>query len=127
MLPLVVLCLCGFTGQEESIADSVGTDTLAHPAVTEEELAGDAPILLRDKLWEITRDTLPQVFSETSATFGGLMGVLLLCSLLHALRHLSPGGAMTEVCAFVTVLAVSGVLYGLFRDLFTHTGQALTA
>ena len=127
MLPLVVLCLCGFTGQEESIADSVGTDALAHPAVTEEELAGDAPILLRDKLWEITRDTLPQVFSETSATFGGLMGVLLLCSLLHALRHLSPGSAMTEVCAFVTVLAVSGVLYGLFRDLFAHTGQALTA
>ncbi|MBE6579104.1 MAG: hypothetical protein E7651_04760 [Ruminococcaceae bacterium] len=127
LLPLVVLCLCGFTEQEESIAAGVGTDTLSHPAVTEEELSGEAPILLWDKLWSIATEAAPAIFGDTAATFGGLMGVLLLCSLIHALRHLSPGSALTEACAFVTVLAVSGVVYGLFRDLFTYTGQALAA
>ncbi len=126
-MPLVWLCFCGFSGQEESIAEGVGTDTLSHPVVTEEELSGEAEILLWDKLWDIAADSLPDVFSESAATFGGLMGVLLLCSLIHALRHLSPTGALTEVCSFVTVLAVSGVLYGLFRDLFTVAGQALAA
>ena len=127
LLPLLWLCLCGFTGQEESIAEAVGTDSLAHPAVTKEELAGEREILLWDKLWEITKEAAPGLFSESAATFGGLMGVLLLCSLLHALRHLSPGGAMAEACAFVTVLAVSGVVYGLFRELFLYAGQALAA
>ena len=70
LLPLLWLCLCGFTGQEESIAEAVGTDSLAHPAVTKEELAGEREILLWDKLWEITKEAAPGLFSESAATFG---------------------------------------------------------
>lgn len=127
LLPLLWVCLCGFTGQEGSIAEAVGTDTLSHPAVTEEELAGEGEIVLWDKLWGIAAETVPPLFSQATASFGGLMGVLLLCSLLHALRHLSPASTLTEACSFVTVLAVSGVVYGLFRDVFLYAGQALAA
>lgn len=126
LLP-VFLFLCGFTEDAESIADHAGVDTLSHPAVTEEELSGDTQIVLWDKLGALFEENAGDAFGEAAGNFAALLGVLVLCSLMHALKALTPSGAMENACSFVTALAVSGVSYALLSDLFTRTGQALTA
>lgn len=67
------------------------------------------------------------IIGETAGNFAAMLGVIVLCSLLHALKHLSPFGALENACSFVTAIAVSGVSYALLADLFVRTGQALTA
>ena len=121
LVAAVFLCLCGFTGED------AGVDDLSHPAVTQEELKGETEILLWDKLTQILSSQTDSLWQAGSVTFASLMGVLLLCSLLHALKHLSQGELLSDACSFVCALAVSGVTYTLLKDLFTVTGQALTA
>lgn len=127
LLLLSALSLCGFTEQEASLAEDAGVDTLSHPVLTEEELHGDAPIILWDKLGDLLRGGTGEAFRSASGSFAALLGILVLCSLLHALRQLSSSQTLSEACAFVTALALSGVTYTLLADLFTRTGQALTA
>lgn len=127
LLFLALLSLCGFSDMEESIAEDVGVDTLSHPALTEEELNGEAPIVLWDKLGDLIRGGSGDALRSASASFAALLGILVLCSLLHALRQLSSSSALSEACAFVTALALSGVTYTLLSGLFAQTGQALTA
>ncbi len=102
-------------------------DTLSHPAVTQEELLGDKEIFLWDKLKELLASQTDSLWDTGAVTFASLMGVLLLCSLLHAMRHLSQGNALSDACSFITALAVSGVTYNLLDNLFEVTGQALAA
>lgn len=119
--------LCGFTESEQSIASDAGVDTLSHDAVTQEELSGESEILLWDKLKDIFSSSVGDIFADTAGTFAALMGVLLLCSLLHTVKHLSDSGGLSDACSFVTAIAVSGVAYTLLYDLVTYIGQALTA
>ena len=116
-----VFCLCGFTGED------AGVDDLSHPTITEEELRGDKEILLWDKLTALLSSQTDSLWEAGGVTFASLMGVLLLCSLLHALRHLSHGALLEDACSFVCALAVSGVTYTLLQELFVVTGQALAA
>lgn len=117
----VFLCFCGFTGED------AGVDSLSHPAVTEEELQGEREILLWDKLAELLSAQRESLWEAGSVTFASLLGILLLCSLLHALSRLSQGDALPNACSLVSALAVSGVMYSLLKDLFAVTGQALAA
>ena len=102
-------------------------DTLSHPALTEEEQNGDAPIVLWDKIGDLLRGGAGDALQSAGVSFASLLGILVLCSLLHALRRLSETTALSEACAFVTAIALSGVSYSLLSDLFESTGQALTA
>lgn len=124
---LSLLSLCGFSDTEASLAEDAGVDTLSHPVLTQEELEGETPIILWDKLGDLIRGGTGEAIRSASGSFAALLGILVLCSLLHALRQLSTSSALSEACAFVTALALSGVAYTLLADLFTTTGQALTA
>lgn len=102
-------------------------DTLSNPVLTQDELEGNTPIVLWDKLGDLIRGGAGEAFRSVSGSFAALLGILILCSLLHALRQLSSSSTLSEACAFVTALALSGVSYTLLSGLFTQTGQALTA
>lgn len=121
------MAFCGFTEDEQSIADSAGVDTLSHPAVTEEQLSGDAEIVLWDELAELLRANTGQAVGAAAGSFASLMSVLVLGSLLHASEKISNSPMLSQACSFVTALAVSGISYSLLADLFSLAGQALTA
>lgn len=127
LLCLVFLSFCGFASEEQSIADGAGVDTLSHPAVTEEQLAGDAQIVLWDELAEILRGHTGEAVGAASASFAALMSILVLCSLLRASGKISSSPMLSTACSFVCALAVSGVSYSLLHNLFSVAGQALTA
>ncbi len=127
LLPLLLFLLCGFTEAESSIAEEAGMDTLSHEVITESELTGETPIVLWDKLTDLFRGGTGEAIGSASGSFAALLGILVICSLLHALKHLSASAALSDACSFVTALALSGVSYALLSDLFQATGQALTA
>ncbi len=83
--------------------------------------------MLWDKIGDLLRGGAGDALQSAGVSFASLLGILVLCSLLHALRRLSNTTALSEACAFVTALALSGVSYSLLSDLFESTGQALTA
>ena len=127
LLFVVFLCLCGFTDDEQSIADAAGVDTLSHPALTEEQLSGDTQIVLWDELSSLLREHTGDAIGAAAGSFAALMSVLVLCSLLHASEKLSTSPMLSQACAFVCTLAVSGVAYALLHGLFSFAGQALSA
>lgn len=95
--------------------------------MTEEELAGKQGINLWDKLGTLLQNAGRLAFGNAAGSFAALLGVLVLCSLLHAVKGLSDSATLSNACSFVTALSLSGVCYTLLTDLFTQTGQALAA
>lgn len=131
MLLLAFLSLCGFTEEEQSLATDAGLDglndsSLAHAVLTEEELQGETPIVLWDKLGELLKSNVGEAVSFASGSFAALLGVLVLCSLLHALQNLSDSTALNDACSFLTALSLAGVSYALLYELFRAVGQALS-
>ena len=124
---MAFLCLCGFTDEEQSIADAAGMDTLSHPALTEEQLSGEAQIVLWDELSALLSEHAGEAVGAAAGSFAALMSVLVLCSLLHASEKLSASPMLSQACSFVCTLAVSGVAYALLNSLFSFAGQALSA
>ncbi len=127
LLCVAFLSLCGFSDEEQSLADAAGVDTLSHPAVTEEQLSGGAEIVLWDELAELLQKHTGDAVGAAAGSFAALMSVLVLCSLLHASGRISSSPMLSQACAFVCALAVSGVSYSLLHELFAVAGQALEA
>lgn len=120
-----LLSLCSFTEAEESIAAEAGIDAISHEAITKEELAGEQSISLWNKLVGLLQSGLSAALGDAFAHFTAIAGILLLCSLLHALQTLSDSRALADACSFITALALAGVSYSCLYGLVTRVGQAV--
>ncbi len=89
-------------------------------------MQGETPIVLWDKLGVLLKSNMGEAISFASGSFASLLGVLVLCSLLHALKNLSDSKALTDACSFLTALCLAGVSYALLAKLFQTVGQALS-
>ena len=127
LLCLAFVCLCGFSDEEQSIADAAGVDTLSHPTLTQEQLDGESQIVLWDELITLLQENTGDAVGAAAQSFAALMAVLVLCSLLHASEKLCTSPMLAQACSFVCTLAVSGVCYALLHDIFSLAGQALQA
>lgn len=91
-----------------------------------EELSGETPIDLTDKLLSILSLGIPRAIKTVSARFSALLGVLILSSLLHALGELHDAGGLSALCDYAVLLSVSGVAYSVLDSLFSVAQQTLS-
>lgn len=95
--------------------------------LTEAEARGEDGIALADKLSAILKDGGKKAIGEAGGKLAGLLGLLLLSAVLHAVGDLSEEAGSKAICDYVTLLAAAGVVYGILDGLFRAVGTALQA
>ena len=95
--------------------------------LTEAEARGEDGIDPADKLSAILKDGGKKAVGEAGGKLAGLLGLLLLSAVLHAVGDLSEEAGSKALCDYVTLLAAAGVVYGILDGLFRAVGTALQA
>ncbi len=99
------------TPLEESIAEKAGDISADSPYLSAQEKNGDKPLNIFEKAYTVTLDALKSGGLEITKSTGVLLGILVLCSVLGAVKGLSSSRALATGCELVSVLALSGTVY----------------
>ncbi len=123
---LVLNGLAYDNSESENLAEKAGADELENEFLEEDELSGDKRINVFEKAFLIIRSTLRDNGASVFKSFGAIIGVILLSCVLGAMKF---GGSETldNVCAYISVLAISGVTYSVFYNLFVFVIAAMEA
>ncbi len=103
----------------ESIAEEAGVDGLENDFVTSDELSGDKNINVFEKTMMIISDAFSKNGISVMKSFGAVVGIILLTCVMNSMKF---GGseALDNVCAYVSVLVLSGVSYRILYNLFVY-------
>ncbi len=117
-----LICIFGLDarayGDEETekIAQSTGADKLNNEYLTDEEMSGDKTINIYQKVIDIISDAISDNKKGLIKSFGGVLAVIILCALMSAMKFGSD--ALDTSVSYISVLALSGVVYSTLYNLF---------
>lgn len=102
---------------EQSIADEAGADKLKNNFLSEDELNGDKTINIFEKAFSIIASSFGENKNTVLRSFGSILAVVILAATVHSLKF---GGseALETATAYVSILVLSGVTYGVLYNLF---------
>lgn len=128
LLPsLLALDASAYSGDEaQSIADTAGADEIENEYLTEDELSGDKTVNIFQKALSIITDALADRKNRLLYSFGAVIAIILLASVMQALK-LSENGVLDPICQYISVLALSGVTYSLMYKLFIYVIASMEA
>ncbi len=108
----------------QSIADEVGADEISGEYLGEDELSGDKNINVFEKAFSIIIDAFRDNGPTVIRSFGAVFAVVLLACIMGAMKF---GGSETldTACGYISVLALSGVTYSVFYNLFVFVIAAM--
>lgn len=102
--------------ETQSIAENAGADDITNPYLSSDELSGDKNINIFEKVIEIITDSLSNSGPDVLKAFGGILGILILCCAMSAMKF--GGEALDSAISYISVLALSGVTYSVLYKLF---------
>lgn len=100
----------------ESIADMAGADEISGEYLDDSEISGDKSINIFEKAFAIILDSISGNGKGIIRSFGMIMGMILLCCVLHSLKFGST--ELDVVSGYIAVVALSGVTYSVLYELF---------
>ncbi len=100
----------------ESIADMAGADEISGDYLDADEISGNKSINIFGKAFDIICDAFSENGNGIMRSFGMIMGMILLCCVLHSLKFGS--AELDTVCGYIAVVALSGVTYSVLYELF---------
>ncbi len=103
----------------ESIADEADTDKLENEFLDEDELSGDKSINVFEKAFHIITSAFSENGNTLLRSFGMIMAMVILACVMGAMKFGS-SESLDNVCGYISVLALSGVVYSVFYDLFVY-------
>lgn len=101
----------------EIIASEAQADKLSSEYLTREEASGDRRINIFEKAYAIFRDSLNSQGIPILRSFGGILALITLCAAMNAMKF-GESLPLDTACGYISVLALSGVSYSVFYNLF---------
>lgn len=118
LIPCFGLGVCAYSEDTaESIADAAGANDLSGDYLSEEETSGEKTVNIFEKVILITADAIKDNSKGVIASFGGIMAVVVLCCVMHAMKF-GDSQALDVACDYISVLVLSGVTYSILYNLF---------
>ena len=102
---------------EQSIADEAGTEELKSEFLSEDELNGDKNINIFEKAFAIIIASFSENGPTVIRSFGAILAVVILSATMHSLKF-DGSEALETATAYISVLVLSGVTYGVLYNLF---------
>lgn len=103
----------------ESIAYAAEADKIKNEYLDSDEINGDKTINVFQKATQIISDALNDGGITVVKSFGAILGVVVLCCVMHSLRF-TENPTLDSAMSFVSVLALSGVTYSVMYNLFVY-------
>jgi stage III sporulation protein AE len=109
---------------EQSIAEEAGADKLENAFLSEDELNGDKNINIFEKAFSIMVASFSENGDTVLKSFGAVLAVVILSATMHSLKF---GGseALESATAYISILVLSGVTYGVLYNLFIFVIAAI--
>lgn len=101
----------------QSIAEEAGADELENEFLSADELNGDKNINVFEKAFSIIVSTFSNDGGSVLRSFGAVLAIIILAATVHSLK-LGASETLNTATAYVSVLVLSGVTYGLLYNLF---------
>ncbi len=120
IMPVLSQRACAYSDPvTESIADEVIDESLSNEFLDADELSGDKSINIFQKALQI----ITSAFSENGKTlfksFGMILAMVILACVMGAMKF-GNSEVLDNACGYISVLALSGVVYSVFYDLFVY-------
>lgn len=109
---------------ENSIADAAGADKISGDFLDKSEISGEKSINVFEKALRIAANAFTENGSNVFKAFGAILGMVLLCCVMQAIKF-GESAALDSVCGYVSVIALSGVTYGVLYNLFIYVIAAM--
>ncbi len=103
--------------ETESIAEMAGADRIEPKLFSDDELSGDKNINVFQKVFDIVLSSFKENGSQVLRSFGGILGVLVLCCIMNAMKF-GDSPALDSVGSYISVLVLSGVTYSVIYKVF---------
>lgn len=101
----------------ESIADEAGANDIKSDILDEDELTGDKSVNIFEKAWDIILNSFSDNGMSVIGSLGLILSVIIICCVMHAFK-LEGGETLDNAVAFISVLALAGVVYSVLYNLF---------
>lgn len=101
---------------EQSIAENAGALDLESDYLTQAQISGDEGVNIFERALTIIYDAFTDGKSTCLASFGALLAVVILSSILNALKF--DNDNLEAALSYISVLAISGVAYSILYKLF---------
>jgi len=127
---LIIVLSCGNNAlaysdeNAESIAEETGANDLKSENLSADELSGDKNINVFEKVYLITVNALLDNKGSVLRSFGAIFAAVLLACVMHSMKF-SRSSALDTASGYVSVLALSGVTYSVFYNLFVYIIAAM--
>ncbi len=110
--------------QTEDLASKAEANEISNEFLDKEELSGDKNINIFQKVVDITLSALSKNGSGILRSFGSILGVLVLCCVMGAMKF-GESPVLDTAGSFISVLVLSGVTYSVLYNLFIFVIAAL--
>ena len=110
--------------QTQSIADKAEADKLENEYLDKDEISGDKHINVFEKVIAIIRSSISENGPSLIKSFGAIMSVVLLSCVMGAMKF-GNSETLDNATAYISVLAISGVTYSVFYNLFVFVIAAM--
>ncbi len=126
-VPLFALKANAYENSEtQSIAEAAGADEIENEYLEQDELSGDKNINIFEKAVVIITDAITDGKNTFLYSFGAILAVVLLAAVMNSLK-LSENSTLDPICQYISVLALSGVAYSVFYNLFIYIIASMEA
>ncbi len=126
LLMLTAVNASAYSEEAQSIADAANAEEIQNEYLSRDELSGDKSINVFEKAVIIITDYLNGKGGSLLRSFGAVISVILLSGVMNAFDF-SDSGILSPVCRYISVLALSGVTYSVFYNLFIYIIASMEA
>lgn len=131
LIPLIwslLLSASAYSDPETSfIADEAGIYDVSNDYIDAEEQSGDKSINVFQKALSLTVEALKDGGKTVLNAFGTILAVLVLASVMGALKNTARSETMSNTYDFVSIIALSAAAYASFYRLFVYVKATLEA